>query len=286
MTGNRLSRAMTADLYVFDKLPTELQTCLRDRVSRTLCPKCGGGSSAERSLSITYQDTIKLSCWRATCSWYAYVIDDERIRYQGKKMREARPYREPTIPLQGEPLAILKRDYGLSQTLLEAHGWRLTENGEALVMPIRDRYGGELGHVTRTLSKQKRVMTYKATAKPFLDVWFTSPDSPWVVVEDCLSAARLMGCGINAVALLGTNISAADAKELNKITGGNCYLALDNDAWDKALKWSQRHAHILTMRPVPLTLDIKDFPDDKIIKDLFGALNGWNAAGRCGLRLT
>jgi hypothetical protein len=201
------------------------------------------------------------------------VLAGDDVKWHGKRMKEPRIFRDPTTPLQGEPLSILQRDYGLVGNFLSMRGWRLTEHGEALVVPILDRFGGETGHMTRTLTKPKRVMTYKATSKPFVDFWAGFDAKPAVIVEDCLSAARLAQLGFSAVALLGTNMSIAQAQEIAAFASRSnkpTYLALDADAWEKSLKITQRMAHVLTMRPVPLTLDVKDMPDDKLILDLFG----------------
>ncbi len=264
------------DILTLDRLPPETRKAVADPLygARVMCPKCDGGSTRERSLSIRSVDNndgmLKLSCWRGTCGYWAYVLLDGTFEWQGKQMREPSVYRDEILPCTPEQLEILVRDYGLDAELLGKRGWASTPDG-ALLIPIRGVYGSEMGHITRTLDKKKRVYTYKATAQSFLDVWYAHPDKPWVIVEDCLSAARLIPCGLNAVALLGTNISSRDAKALAEITSGRAYLALDNDAWDKSLKWANRHAHVLTMLPVPLNLDIKNMESDDDIKKLFGA---------------
>ncbi len=261
------------DVLPYESLTVPLQEALSNESTRTVCPRCGGGSQRELSLSIRREDEhlTKLSCWRATCGWWAFVVSNG-AKWHGKKMKERLPFDQPTIPLQGEPLSILKYDYGLRPSAMNAHGWRLLEqDGTTLVMPVRDFLGRQIGYVTRTLSKPKRVMSYPETAQPFLDNW-CGPGSgePPVIVEDCLSACRLWGMGYSAVALMGTNMSNADARYIADSYGKKAYLALDADAWSKSLKLQERHAHVLTMLPIPLTLDIKDIEYDDDIKKIFG----------------
>ena len=274
------------EVRTLDSLPEYLRAAIADPTHgrRTRCPTCGGGSSKEESLSIfavdNEDDMVKVSCWRSTCGYWGYVMLDGTVKFVGKHMKEARPFDRPTIPIQGAAKLTLRRDYGLSQSVMERRGWRLLQDApETLVMPIKDRHGQELGHVTRTLPTsngqyfKKRVDTFKCTAQPFLDAWISTAEAPLVIVEDCLSAARLASIGLNAVALLGTNMSTADARAIKEIvfydTNKTCFLALDEDAWDKSLKFAGKFAHILTMLPVPLTVDIKDMADDHDIHELF-----------------
>lgn len=257
-----------------DSLPLSTQKGIESGDGRVLCPVCGGGSTKERSLSILPTEHIgltKLTCWRSTCGFWGYVTAPG-VEFVSKRMHEPRPFNEDTIPLQGEQLSKLQLDYGLDKAVMHARPFRLLrDNPDTLVYPVRDQYGREIGHATRTLSKPKRCMTYKQTAGVFMDFWRSvSAGAPTVIVEDCLSACRLRGLNFDAVALLGTNMSAADAKAIASFHDGEVYIALDADAWDKSMKYVSKYAHILTMIPIPLTLDIKDIQDDREIERMFG----------------
>jgi hypothetical protein len=222
------------------------------------------------------EGVVKLSCWRASCNWYATTITDPNAKIHSRKVKEANYYRDPVYGLAGDMLDKLVSDYGLSPYEMAKHGWGMSEDRLTLIMSIRDPFRQERGHVTRTFTTPKRCMTYKATAAPFLDWWrhdYAGDPRPLVIVEDTLSAARAYGAGFDAVALLGTNISVDDAKEISVYTRDkrNTYLALDRDAFLKALKLASRHAHIIPMKPVCLDKDIKNMDTDKDIQNLFGA---------------
>jgi DNA primase len=260
---------------------------INDGGERALCPRCAGGTSGEHSLSIRYAEdgVISLKCFRATCGFFGFTLLDPNAEFSRKRVKQATPYREPTRPLDKNVQATLSVDFGLDFGEAQRHGWRLTEDRRTLVLPIRDPYGGVRGHITRTLYETpKRVYTYKATAQPWLDWWFEPMNSaPVVVVEDVLSACRLSGLGYNAVALLGTGMSQDQAKEIQTIADGrDVYIALDRDAFEKAIKHKTRHAHILDVTGVVcLTEDIKNMADDDDIRSLF---DGRNTTTRGGMR--
>jgi hypothetical protein len=243
-TGGGTWRIVMSDVLLLDRLPEYIQSSIKSGLDvRVHCPKCDGGQTAELSLSIRSmgEGIVKLSCWRASCNWYATTITDPNAKIHSRKVKEANYYRDPVYGLAGDML-----------------------------------FRQERGHVTRTFTTPKRCMTYKATAAPFLDWWrhdYAGDPRPLVIVEDTLSAARAYGAGFDAVALLGTNISVDDAKEISVYTRDkrNTYLALDRDAFLKALKLASRHAHIIPMKPVCLDKDIKNMDTDKDIQNLFGA---------------
>ncbi len=264
------------DILTLDKLPDYLQEALRNHRGREVCPKCDGGSTREESLSIRPLDDdvlLKLSCWRATCGWYAYVggVDVKAVT---KKVKPGSVYREPICGTSGTELGhMLVSQYGLTPGKWYAHGWGTSEDGKTLVMPVRDPYGRTRGHVTRTFDIPKRCYTYKATSQPWLDWWFdTNNPAPVVIVEDTLSACRLAGCGFNAVALLGTSITTEQAQEIAEVADSRpIHLALDRDAFLKAIKLCRRHAHILRCDTVTcLTVDVKNMESDDDIREMFG----------------
>lgn len=258
------------DILMLDALSPELRQAIAQVDARTLCPKCDGGRGREVSLSIrtSADGVVTMKCYRASCGWFGLTMTDTDAGFAFKRSKPARVYRDPTIPLQGKTKRMLANGYGLDRELMDYHGWRLNERGTTLVMPVRDPFGRTLGHVTRTFATPKKCYTFKATAKPWLDWWVTD-DEPTVIVEDCLSACRLAGLGYTAVALLGTGISVAQAKQIRDYATGTAVLALDRDAFVKATKLCKRHAHIVPMIPVCLDEDIKNMKQDYDIHKLF-----------------
>ena len=259
-----------------DALPDKLRQAVSDGVQRTYCPECDGGKTHEQSLSIRQAEdgVLRLSCWRATCGWFATSLTAPDGRYRSK-VKQARPYREATLSLDESDMQEYLHDaYGLRPSIMGKHGWRQAEARErpTLVLPVLDPYGRVRGHVTRTFGEPKRCFTYKESAQPFLDYWPISPTAPVVIVEDCLSACRLAGLGYNAVVLLGTSMSIEQAQEIGEWAGGReVILALDNDAFKKAIQLMQRHSHILRMNVVLLQEDIKNMRDDDDIRKLLGS---------------
>ena len=262
------------DILTVDRLPEYLQDALRNHRGREVCPKCDGGSTREESLSIRPLDDgliHKLSCWRATCGWYAFVggVDVKSVT---KKVKTGSVYRDETFPLRvlGHKLG---STYGLGHLHMLAHGWTEDGTGTTLVMPVRDPYGRIRGHVTRTFDTPKRCYTYKATSQPWLDWWFDlNNPAPVVIVEDALSACRLQGCGFNAVALLGTSMTTEQAQEIASVADDRpVHLALDRDAFQKSLYLYNRYLHQLSFAGVHcLTVDIKNMDSDDDIRRMFG----------------
>ena len=268
---------------MLDSLPEYVRQAIEIRRGRIMCPKCDGGRSREESLSIRPLDDVltKLSCWRSTCGWYAYV-GTAGVKLQPRKIKEANVYRDPTMPVQGLTLRLLRQAYGLVDAVWGHHGWRMAKGRETLVMPVRDAYGRDRGHITRTMDTDKRCYTFKATSQPWLDWWLVNDHAPVVVVEDTLSACRLAGCGLNACALLGTSITTAQAREIAEVAATrHVYLALDNDAFVKSLNLTARHSHILRMDPTCLTVDIKNMDSDDDIRELFSGRNEFDRSDVC-----
>jgi hypothetical protein len=269
------------EIRSLDSLPEYVRQMIEQPAmgSKTICPVCNGGRTGEISLSVRQVDDgplVKLSCWRATCNWYCYV-GDAGLRLERKKLKEGRVYMEPTAKVSRWMKDQLASDYGLKASYWDEHGWRQAVDRNELVMPVLDQYGRERGHVTRTFDTPKRCFTYKATQQPWLDWWVQNTDAPVVVVEDTLSACRLAGVGLRAVALLGTSMTIEQAREIAEVAGVEpVHLSLDRDAFDKALKLRDRFQHVVGFDSVYcLDMDIKNMDSDEDIRLLFhGSGNG------------
>lgn len=273
-------------VFTLDSLPAATRRAVQSGQVRTMCPSCSGGTTREESLSIREVEggIIKLSCWRASCGFYAVSFIDPAARLQSRNLKEGRPYIDKLLPIDGTLELALAMNYGLKKRLYHAHGWRQAANCETLVMPILSPFGLTRGHMSRTFTEPKRVMAYKTTSQPWLDWWNFGVCDLLVVVEDSLSACRLAQLGYTAVALLGTSIGAEDAREIASCASSSTrvYLALDRDAFDKSLKLCRRHRHIVNMLPVCLDEDIKNMAYDADIRTLFGDGNGRRDITGCG----
>ena len=267
---------MRAEVVTLDQLPEQLRHAIAHDASRALCPRCSGGRSGEVSLSIAperFGGLLHLHCWRVACGWRGYVFTGD-VRMQHAQVKQAQPFAESTrtlLDVEAVHAAVAVK-YHISRSTWATHGWAATFDGR-LVMPVCGPYGDERGHMTRTFTKPKRVMAYKATAQPWADYW-ARPVPTCVLVEDQLSAARCYQAGYSATALLGTRVSIAVAEELASLGYARVVLALDRDAFTKSLKEASRVAHVLTLEPMCLEQDIKDLPTDEAVRQVIGAGHG------------
>lgn len=259
------------DVLLASSLPASLHDAVsRGPDTRELCPRCNGGTSCEQSLDVRHKGggVVTLKCYRASCDWYAVVVSHSDAKIVSTRIKPPKIYREPTTTIGPIKASELRAAYGVLPGPFRAHGWRIGPRGE-LVMPVRGPFKTLRGHVTRTFSTPKRCYTYKATCRPWLDWWlYDGPDATTVLVEDCLSACRLSGLNYNAIALLGTNLNVEQLKEITEHCGKRLILALDRDAFEKAIKLAKRHAHLAELLPVCLTEDIKNMKLDSDIRDV------------------
>jgi len=259
-------------VLLYEHLPAVLRQAINIGQGRTTCPTCAGGKSREVSLSIRHSQDglISMKCFRASCGWFGLTMPDGNLKFQTKPVKLASFYDDDTLTLRDSPmLEYLQDTYGIKEDSALSHGWLQSASLTTLVMPVLSPYGLERGVATRTFRDPKRCYTYKATAQPWLDWWYTDSKAPIVLVEDCISACRLHGLGYTAVSLLGTNLNTEQAKEIDKQASSQVYLALDRDAFVKSLKLRDKHKHILDMSPICLDEDIKNIASDDAIRKLF-----------------
>lgn len=263
------------DVLLFSALPDELRDAITEGVTRTWCPRCDGGRSREQSLSIRQADddvVLTLHCYRASCGFYGVTVTDPNANLIQTKIKEPTVYREPILKIRRTNIgAMLEADYGLRHSHFQRHGWGVAGDMSTLILPIRSPFRLERGHITRTFDKPKRCYTYKATTQPWLD-WWRGEGRDIVIVEDCLSACRLSQLGYRAVALLGTAMSTEQAKEIAEVARVSNFkdviLALDRDAFEKAIYMAKRNSHIIKMNVRCLEQDIKNMEHDRDIEAL------------------
>lgn len=259
-----------------NQLPAELRARIDEGANYALCPKCNGGRTGEVSLNIKQMDgvTISLKCFRASCGWHVRTAGSSN-NHTPPDFRP-RPLDADTYPLSYSMRGWLASSYGLIEDVVVARGWRQIDD-HTLSIPLYDAYGRQTGHQTRTITTPKVCRIYKTVDKPVLDVWAPmTEEEPVVVVEDSISAARLYCLGYGAVSILGTNITIAAAKEIALTADDRrVILALDRDAFDKALHLSNKLQHIVRMTPVCLDADIKDMDHDiDIVSLIDGVMRG------------
>ena len=250
-----------------------------EATGKYVCPLCGGGSSGEVSLSLTYRDDgsgFSYFCHRASCGFKGYGGGS----FTGRaKAFEPRPY--PHAQLDGETYkSRLQRCFGVNWQLVVLCAGLFcgdAPEGEELVYSLWGP-GGELnGHVSRRdfpigAGQTGRVVrTWRTADVPahslYQPWWFRHRALPvlWIV-EDHLSAIRLAAHAAHyAIALGGVHADArfvTDCVRLHDIT--SVRVALDPDAAGQCLALASRlrNEHGLPAWPVLLEDDIKNLEWD------------------------
>lgn len=130
-------------------------------------------------------------------------------------------------------------------------------------MPVLDPQGEACGVNLRSFSGERPKAKLHTEADSM--AWYPKLGSKQlIIVEDQLSAMRAADY-VTAVALLGTNLNDERATRIRKETPGyQRYLALDQDAFDKAIKLTVQYRGLLGLRLLTLTKDLKNLTKDEL----------------------
>jgi len=227
---------------------------------RTICPMCHGGTTAEKSLSITRHEGLVWNCFRSKCG-ITGATNGATFGKQEIKPKE-RPTWEGTIhelpPKVAEEMQTL---WGISAP--ESWYWT-TDYGGRVAMSVRSATNVHTGWVLRALgSARTKVLSF--IEKGLGMSWYRNyVDGPTYVVEDIPSAIRV-SLYANVVALLGTRLTVERAAEIEAFGTIPIILALDQDATDKALRYATRFALLLNNpRVLPLIKDFKNCTEEEL----------------------
>ena len=237
---------------------------------RVICPRCEGGSSGEKSLSVTRTEdgVLVWQCFRDKCPERkgndgeigSYIPSLER-----KEVRKPRKVFEGTTKaLNQAHLAKLKAMWGV----VDPPYWYYTPDyGGRIAMSIRGPKYTHRGWVLRDIRgvARTKAFTYLEENEESLSWYKTTKDAPTVLVEDIPSAVRAYMNGVNAVALLGTAIGLDKAMEIAEYATRPIIVALDQDATAKAFKHVERY-NLLWDNPQVLVLhkDLKDMTAEEL----------------------
>lgn len=244
---------------------------LADGVSSTggICPKCGGGDSREKSFNVTRKDVrLYFKCHRASCDFRGevnlrgrgaiQVPAEQSVRRTGRERYAS--LGKGALPSEVADLLLTK--YGLSSRDQSRGLLRWTETHSPsgygrLVLPILDSKGYPSGYVARKLDNQVGPKTL-TIAEQHEGAWYLQRSSTHlIIVEDQLSALRISR-HLNAVALLGTNLSEPVLKAIKAGRYTRIFLALDSDAFPVAIKTAIRLRPELSLNVIRLKKDIKN----------------------------
>lgn len=203
---------------------------------RLVCPDCRGGTDSEKCLTLVVDTMGQMAfrCYRSSCGFGG---GNRQTLVTDSKVREPRYFTADTVSLSEDRKSWFDHKFGFvpPDTLYAPHMDRY-------VYTVRGPTGAARGHIARSFAGAvPKVLTYwEATTEPFIGwcVDVSQEDAPLVIVEDWLSAEKVYETGAaHALALNGTYLSLEMVREIIETVKGQVILALDRDAWPKALKY-------------------------------------------------
>lgn len=217
---------------------------------RTICPVCGGGKTKERSCQVYDRSGVAwYKCYRASCPRPSGPYDGQvneshavelKLPYRTKLSRDKLRWLAEQFALTDDDLARLRPMWA------EGRVW----------YPTYNQHGIETGGVARSYDgKIPKALTY--TQDWSVGSWYLHKNSSRIVlVEDQVSACKVAR-HYTCVALLGAAVHK-DLQELLVGIGKPVTVALDGDAFDKAIRISDRlQSAGLSTTVVYLDLDLK-----------------------------
>jgi len=257
--------------------------------TRIVCPYCKGGSSGERSLSVTrtHDHRGKFYCFRASCDLGGGYVSLAQYGggllsgYTKTNTNVAKTQIKGYVPepLRDKARKFLKRKYGLTDALIAYAAICSNKDGRVIYTifgPKRQRrgkvirrYNNLFDGVHERSTVPKSINVVDDPKNPFIS-WYFAKRHPkkytdtLIVVEDVLSALKLNPY-FDAVALCGTVFSPDRQMEIKLKRYKTVYLALDNDATRTAAKVVKKNKITIPNLKVKfLHKDIKDFDDTEL----------------------
>lgn len=240
-----------------------------------LCPACDGGSTKEGSLSVSKREGLLLwQCHRASCgfagasgsSGQTYQRTTKPVEVRGAVGRQIA--RECSV-VDAQHRELLATKYFITENHIAKFGLGWDDDTDRLVLPVQNFRAERLGVTLRSF-KGERPKSKSHTEEDAL-AWYTNPaTTSIIIVEDQLSAIRASDY-LTSVALLGTHLNEERVSEIrNCSSGGSVYLALDADAWNKAINYAISYRSRLKLQLLKLSKDIKDHDPEELAALLGG----------------
>jgi len=232
---------------------------------RELCPRCNGGSTNEKSLSITLSEDGNLlwQCFRAKCPESGTTSPQIRSNSGLRKVVKRVLFEGKVEPLNDAQLQRIVELWGIHEPL---HWYWTPEHGGRVAMSIRSPKYMHRGWVLRDIYGRSRLkaLTYTDTGEEGLSWYKTTPYVGTVLVEDIPSAVRA-SLHTNAVALLGTGVGLPRAQEISDFAPRPIVVALDQDATAEAFRIAHKWALLWgDVKVLPLDKDIKNMEEKEI----------------------
>lgn len=238
---------------------------------REICPKCGGGTTKEKSLSITMDDSGYLlwHCFRASCGFAGRRLAWGVVQGNGSapKKRPRGFTGELGMPPEDQSRYLWDK-FGLKMP----DNWRWAPEYARLYVPILGPNGHYRGAILRntTINVAPKTLTFKeAIYEPWMHWYLQERPAAVVLVEDMFSAQKLQQSGVPAACLLGTHFGLDKVREVLSVTN-SAILALDKDAYSKSLTYVVEYRHLLNLTAWKLEKDLKYEPEERIIEAYYG----------------
>jgi hypothetical protein len=251
---------------------------------REVCPRCGGGTSGERSLSVSRKEGHLIwYCFRAKCNFKGATGSSgvpQIVKAERKADRKRKMWDGKTYPVPDDVVQRISDTWNMA---VPDDWWWTTDYGGRIAMSIRGPKFNHRGWVLRSIvaTKGAKALTYVYEGEQGLSWYKTSPHRGTILVEDIPSAIRASRY-VNSVALLGTGVGIDRAIEIAENAPRPLVLALDQDATAESFRWARRYALLWgDIRVQPLKVDIKNM-EEKAIEELLeqDTYNRIDAAGR------
>ena len=248
-----------------------------DSVAGGLCPACRGGGTGEGSLSVSRSgDAILWHCHRATCGFSGGSTSRSYGSTSGSGIRTKTPTTKGVVgriyymeadKVPVEVAKVLEEKYYFNPQQLRVLAW--DEEEQRVVIPVMDESGELTGCVLRSESGAvPKALNYNE--EDAVAIFRNYSSDSLIIVEDAYSALRASQY-MNAAAILGTHLNHERVSTLRALKCKRNYLALDNDAYNKTIKFVTAFRNEFRMTPVMLKRDLKNLTPDEL-KEFFNDL--------------
>lgn len=276
---------------------TEIQSLLNDlevgQDARAVCPYCDGGSTRERSLSVTRSTPHmgKYMCFRASCdlgSGSVMLVTDpsgKTVFYAKSKKATTtqNQYRLVTLPLWKSLARMLFKRYRVEDEYLVYGNVRATRDGRVaftifspkrrrrgyVIRKYKDHYRGQ-----RDYASVPKALNYYINESTIGISWYfkerhkRKQTDTLIVVEDIVSALRVCKF-VDCCAILGTVMEPKRQKEIKAQRYKKVVIALDADANRRSAAIKKQTENYLPELQVKfLDKDFKDMSDEEIVNTL------------------
>lgn len=248
--------------------------------SGNLCPKCNGGRSKETTLSVGRSGgSLWWRCHRASCGWVGK--DSNASTSLPGETHSTKKSRSVSLDRQRLPSPLkheLMEKYSLDEETLGRAGWSYTPDylvrfpeggsksyGPRVIFPLYGPAGQVRGEQFRSYSGHNKKAMIDGLTDQQMTSWYRWRRYGRVltIVEDIPSAVRIAQAGVDSLALCGTILNFDRVKEIREQEYLSIHLALDNDAFNQAVRYASSFGKYLpNMRVKYLDMDFKDMPQE------------------------